>query len=61
MKARIPNQGPTGANMMKKLQEMQSNMESLQAELAVAELIKIRLYAEQHRAMSSRYRSVFLR
>ena len=37
MKARIPNQGPTGANMMKKLQEMQSNMESLQAELAVAE------------------------
>lgn len=37
MKARIPNQGPTGANMMKKLQEMQSNMESLQAELADAE------------------------
>lgn len=37
MKARIPNQGPTGANMMKKLQEMQANMESLQGELAVAE------------------------
>lgn len=36
MKARIPNQGPTGANMMKKLQEMQANMESLQGELAVA-------------------------
>lgn len=37
MKARIPNQGPTGANMMKKLQEMQTNMETLQGELAVAE------------------------
>ncbi len=37
MKARIPNQGPTGANMMKKLQEMQSNMEAMQAELAEAE------------------------
>ncbi len=37
MKARIPNQGPTGATMMKKLQEMQANMESLQGELAVAE------------------------
>lgn len=37
MKARIPNQGPTGGNMMKKLQEMQSNMETLQAELAEAE------------------------
>ncbi len=37
MKARIPNQGPTGGNMMKKLQEMQANMEAAQAELAVAE------------------------
>lgn len=37
MKARIPNQGPTGGNMMKKLQEMQANMEATQAELAVAE------------------------
>lgn len=37
MKARIPNQGPTGANMMKKLQEMQANMEAKQAELAEAE------------------------
>mgnify|MGYP001146546765 CR=1 FL=1 len=37
MKARIPNQGPTGANMMKKLQEVQSNMSALQDELAVAE------------------------
>ena len=37
MKARIPNQGPTGGNMMKKLQEMQANMEALQGELAVAE------------------------
>ena len=37
MKARIPNQGPTGGNMMKKLQEMQANMEAVQAELAVAE------------------------
>ena len=33
MKARIPNQGPTGANMMKKLQEVQSNMSALQDEL----------------------------
>ena len=32
MKARIPNQGPTGANMMKKLQEVQSNMSALQDE-----------------------------
>ena len=37
MKARIPNQGPTGANMMKKLQEVQSNMSALQDELAAAE------------------------
>ena len=37
MRARIPNQGPTGGNMMKKLQEMQANMEALQGELAVAE------------------------
>lgn len=37
MKARIPNQGPTGGNMMKKLQEVQENMASLQEELAVAE------------------------
>ena len=37
MKARSPNQGPTGGNMMKKLQEMQANMEALQGELAVAE------------------------
>lgn len=37
MKARIPNQGPTGANMMKKLQEVRENMDALQQELAVAE------------------------
>lgn len=36
MKARIPNQG-TGGNMMKKIQEMQQNMQTLQEELAVAE------------------------
>ena len=41
MKARIPNQGPTGANMMKKLQEVQSNMSALQDELAVAEYNEI--------------------
>lgn len=37
MKARIPNQGPTGAKAMKMLQEMQANMENKQAELAEAE------------------------
>lgn len=37
MKARIPNQGPTGGNMMKKIQEMQDNMAVLQEELAVTE------------------------
>ncbi|MEG2080190.1 MAG: YbaB/EbfC family nucleoid-associated protein [Oscillospiraceae bacterium] len=37
MKARIPNQGPTGGNMMKKIQEMQENMGKVQAELEVAE------------------------
>lgn len=37
MKARIPNQGPTGGNMMKKIQEMQDNMAVLQEELAIAE------------------------
>lgn len=37
MKARIPNQGPTGGNMMKKIQEMQDNMAALQDELAVSE------------------------
>lgn len=37
MKARIPNQGPTGGNMMKKIQEMQDNMSVLQDELAVTE------------------------
>lgn len=36
MKARIPNQ-PAGGNMMKKIQEMQANMQTLQEELAVAE------------------------
>ncbi len=36
MKARIPNQS-AGGNMMKKIQEMQANMQSLQEELAVAE------------------------
>ena len=36
MKARIPNQAG-GGNMMKKIQEMQANMETLQDELAVAE------------------------
>lgn len=37
MKARIPNQGPTGGNMMKKIQEIQDNMAKVQAELEVAE------------------------
>lgn len=37
MKARIPNQGPTGAKAMKMIQEMQANMEKTQAELAEAE------------------------
>lgn len=36
MKARIPNQA-AGGNMMKKIQEMQANMQTLQEELAVAE------------------------
>ena len=36
MKARIPNQG-AGGNMMKRIQEMQQNMQTLQEELAVAE------------------------
>lgn len=36
MKARIPNQ-PAGGNMMKRIQEMQENMQTLQEELAVAE------------------------
>ncbi len=36
MKARIPNQ-PAGGNMMKRIQEMQQNMQTLQKELAVAE------------------------
>ncbi len=36
MKARIPNQ-VAGGNMMKKIQEMQANMQTLQEELAVAE------------------------
>ncbi len=36
MKARIPNQ-PAGGNMMKRIQEMQANMQTLQEELAVAE------------------------
>lgn len=36
MKARIPNQ-PAGGNMMKRIQEMQQNMQTLQEELAVAE------------------------
>ena len=36
MKARIPNQG-AGGNMMKKIKEMQQNMQTLQEELAVAE------------------------
>ena len=37
MKARIPNQPAGGQNMMKKLQEMQENMQAVQEELAVAE------------------------
>ena len=36
MKARIPN-AAAGGNMMKRLQEMQANMEQKQAELAEAE------------------------
>ncbi len=36
MKARIPNQA-AGGNMMKRIQEMQQNMQNLQEELAVAE------------------------
>lgn len=36
MKARIPNQS-AGGNMMKRIQEMQQNMQTLQEELAVAE------------------------
>ena len=36
MKARIPNQG-AGGNMMKRIQAMQQNMQTLQEELAVAE------------------------
>ena len=36
MKARIPNQG-AGGNMMKRIKEMQQNMQTLQEELAVAE------------------------
>ena len=36
MKARIHNQG-AGGNMMKRIQEMQQNMQTLQEELAVAE------------------------
>jgi len=37
MKARIPGQPQGGGNMMKRLQEMQANMEQKQAELAEAE------------------------
>ena len=37
MKARIPGQPAGGGNMMKKLQEMQANMEAKQAELAASE------------------------
>lgn len=37
MKARIPGQPQGGGNMMKRLQEMQANMEAKQAELAEAE------------------------
>lgn len=37
MKARIPNQPAGGGNMMKKIQEMQENMQVLQEELGVAE------------------------
>lgn len=37
MKARIPNQPTGGGNMMKRIQEMQENMQTLQQELAVAE------------------------
>ncbi|MBE6827924.1 MAG: YbaB/EbfC family nucleoid-associated protein [Ruminococcaceae bacterium] len=36
MKARIPNQ-PAGGNMMKRLQEMQENMQQVQEQLAQAE------------------------
>lgn len=37
MKARIPGQPAGGGNMMKRLQEMQANMEAKQAELEAAE------------------------
>ncbi len=37
MKARIPGQPQGGQNMMKRLQEMQENMQNVQEELAVAE------------------------
>lgn len=37
MKARIPGQPQGGGNMMKRLQEMQANMEAKQAELAESE------------------------
>lgn len=33
MKARIPNQGPTGAAYMKQLQQLQENMQARQEEL----------------------------
>lgn len=37
MKARIPNQGMSQANMMKKIQQMQEDMNNLQAELEASE------------------------
>lgn len=37
MKARIPNQGPTGATYMKQLQQLQKNMQARQEELEQTE------------------------
>lgn len=37
MKARIPNQGPSQASMMKQIQKMQEDMENIQAEVEATE------------------------
>ena len=37
MKARIPNQGPSQANMMKQIQKMQEDMENIQKEVEATE------------------------
>lgn len=37
MKARIPNQGPSQANMMKQIQKMQEDMENIQKEIEATE------------------------